>query len=57
MKGERQYETMRSNNADFGRVFSDFVSGRHKEGWNVAGCTFFSDDQRDRKWAFCTFER
>ena len=57
MKDKRMYETLRSERAGFDRDFSDYVIEKQKEGWKVEGCSFFQDNDGDRKWAFCTFGR
>ena len=57
MKEKRMYETLRSEQAVFDRDFSDYMLEKHREGWNVESCSFFQDHDKDRKWAFCTFER
>jgi hypothetical protein len=51
------YQTLRSDGEGFDSDFAEFLGERHGKHVELKKCTFYSDNQTNRKWAFCLFER
>ena len=50
-------ETFRSEPNTFYKNFADYLIIKRTDDWNVKNCTFFRDDDKDKMWAWCLFER
>ena len=57
MEGEYLQETFRSEVGTFDKNFADYLVCRRKEDLHIKTCTFFHDDNKQKKWVSCLFER
>ncbi len=57
MEAEYINETFRSEPDTFYKNFADYLIIKRTDHWNAKNCTFFRNDDKNRMWAWCLFER
>lgn len=50
-------EMFRSESGSFYKNFADYLLHKGEDHWNVKNCTFFDNEKKNRRWAWCLFER